>query len=60
LPKNVKQVPWKTGNPHVDSVLESKRYFENLSPKWKELVESVKVDVEARLILVNEDEILLS
>jgi len=60
LPKNVKQIPWKTGNPEIDSILKTKRYFENLSPRWKELVKSVKGDVETRLILLNEDEILLN
>jgi hypothetical protein len=60
LPKNVKQIPWKTGNPEIDSILETKKYFENLSPKWKELVKSVKDDVETRVILLNEDEILLN
>jgi hypothetical protein len=60
LPKNVKQIPWKTGNPEIDSILETKKYFENLSPRWKELVKSVKGDVETRLIFMNEDEILLN
>jgi hypothetical protein len=60
LPKNVKQIPWKTDNPEIDSILETKKYFENLSPRWKELVKSVKDDVETRVILLNEDEILLN
>jgi len=60
LPKNISQVPWKTENQEVNKVLETKKYFENLSAKWKELAESIKKDIETWLIIMNEDVILLN
>jgi hypothetical protein len=55
LPKSIERVPWKTGKEDIDAILERKNYFDDLGSKWRELVESIREFVDARLILINED-----
>ena len=56
LPKYAKQVPWKTGTKEIDDMLETRKYFEKLNPKWRDLTDMIRKHVDARLIVVNEEE----
>ena len=55
LPIDVKRVPWKVGREEIDEILETRKYFERLSPKWKELIDIIRRDTNAKLIIVNEN-----
>jgi hypothetical protein len=55
LPIYVKQIPWKVGKKEIDEILETKKYFEKLSPKWKELIDIIRKDIDAKLIIINEN-----
>jgi hypothetical protein len=35
--------------------LKLKKYFEKLSPKWKELIDIIRKDIDAKLIIINEN-----
>jgi hypothetical protein len=59
LPKSIERVPWKTGKEEIDAILQRKNYFDDLGSKWRELVESIKEFVDAKLILINENETLV-
>jgi hypothetical protein len=55
LPIDVKRIPWKVGRKEIDEILETKKYFEKLSPKWKELIDIIRKDIDAKLIIINEN-----
>lgn len=54
LPTIAKQTPWRTKNPEIDEILIKKRYYDDLSPVWKKLIDELKEETDARLVIINE------